>query len=94
VNTFLYELLDVLKVAQHSFVEVLLSVSNVDLVCHLTSDLVDDNWNSTNACILTFACASRVSAVVVHWLASSRGLVQTSPSGWGSNGTPWRFETT
>jgi hypothetical protein len=34
-------------VAHHSFLEVLLSFPNVDLVHHLTSDLVvDDNRNS------------------------------------------------
>jgi hypothetical protein len=62
VDFLLHELLDVLKVACHSFLEVLLSVS--DIVRHLTSDLVDDDWNSTNA-VLTFACASGVSAVAV-----------------------------
>jgi hypothetical protein len=65
VDSFVHELLDVLKVARHSFLEVLLSASDVDLVRHLTSDLVDDDRNSTNASVLTFARASGVSAVAV-----------------------------
>jgi hypothetical protein len=65
VDSLFHELLDVLEVAHHSFLEILLSTSDVNLVCHLASDLVDDNQNSTNASVLTFASASGVSAVAV-----------------------------
>jgi hypothetical protein len=52
-------------VACHSFLEILLSASDVDLVRHLTSDLVDDNQNSVNASVLSFSGALGVSAVAV-----------------------------
>jgi hypothetical protein len=65
MDSLFHELFDVLEVAHHSFLEILLSVSNVNLVRHLASDLVDDNQNSANAPILTVSGASGVSAVVV-----------------------------
>jgi hypothetical protein len=63
VDSFLHELIVILKVACHSFLEVLLSVANVELIHHPSSNLVDSHWNSTNVSVLTFACASGVYAV-------------------------------
>jgi hypothetical protein len=65
VDSLIHELFDVLEAARHSFLEILLSVSDVIIVCHLASDLVDDNPNSENASLLTFSGASGVSAVAV-----------------------------
>jgi hypothetical protein len=103
VDSLFHELFDVLEVAHHSFLEVLLSVSGINIVHHLTSDLVDDNRNSANASILTFSGASGVSAVAVadfktHQLNSfgnffDRDLQQTSLSGWESDDMTWRFTT-
>jgi hypothetical protein len=52
VDSFLQQLLEVLKVASHSVLEVLLSVSNICLVHHLTSNLADDDWKYAYASVL------------------------------------------
>jgi hypothetical protein len=55
----------VLKVACHSLFEILLHVPDVYLVCHLTSDLVDDDRDPTCFSALAFASPSGVSAIAV-----------------------------
>jgi hypothetical protein len=63
MESLFHELLDVLEVTHHSFLENFPSVSDANLVRHLASDLVDDDRNSANPSIPSFASASGVSAV-------------------------------
>jgi hypothetical protein len=42
-------------VAFHSYFKVLLHVADVDLVCHLAGNPVDDDWHSAKPSILTLA---------------------------------------
>jgi hypothetical protein len=61
VDSFLRQFLDILKVTSHSYLELLLPVSDVDFACHLASDLVDDDRNSAYASVLTLARSSAAS---------------------------------
>jgi hypothetical protein len=69
VDCFLHKFLQVLQMACHLLLEVMLCVSHADLICHLTSDLVDDGWNSANSSMLAFASPlSGISAVAISYL--------------------------
>ncbi len=58
-----------LEVSCHSLLKVLLHVPDVDLVCHLASNLVDYDQNPVYSSILALACSSGgVSAVAVLYL--------------------------
>jgi hypothetical protein len=45
----------------------LLGVANVDLVCHLAGNHVDDNGHYAKNSILTLACSSASSAIAVPY---------------------------
>jgi hypothetical protein len=51
--------------ACHLFLEIMLRISDIDLILHLTSDLVDNDRNSANSSILAFARTSGISAVII-----------------------------
>jgi hypothetical protein len=69
VGSLLHELLAILEVSCHLLLDVLLRVSDVDLVLHLASNLVDDDRNPVYSSILALACSSAgVSAVAVSYL--------------------------
>ncbi len=66
-NSLLHEFLHILEVACHSFLEVLLSVPDVDLVCHLAGNPVDDDRHSAKTSVLTLAWSSASSTVAVPY---------------------------
>ena len=68
MEPFLQQSLEILKVTSHYVYKMLLHVSNVDLVCHLASPLVNDNWNSAYASVLTLVGSSASSAFAVSHL--------------------------
>jgi hypothetical protein len=61
MDSLFHEILNILEVPRHSFLEILLTVSDLNPVQHLAMDLVEDDQNSANASILTFASVSGVS---------------------------------
>jgi pterin-4a-carbinolamine dehydratase len=66
VNSFLHQLFDILKVAHHPLLEVLLSVPDLNLVRHLTSDLVDNDQNSAHVSILALSISFDILKVAHH----------------------------
>ena len=72
MDSFLHQFLDVLKVAFHSHFEVLLRVSDVDLIHHLVGNPVDDDWHSAKPSILTLAWSSASSAVAIPYFEVHR----------------------
>jgi hypothetical protein len=65
MDSFLRKCLHVLEMACHLFLEIMLRISDIDLILHLTSDLVDNDRNSANSSILAFARTSGISAVII-----------------------------
>jgi hypothetical protein len=49
--------------ARHPLLEALLSVPNINLVCHLTSDLIDDNRDPAHISVLALSISPGVYAV-------------------------------
>ncbi len=64
-DSLLHESLDVLEVACHPLLEVLLRIPDVDLICHVASNFVNDYRYSTHSSILALASTSGISAVAI-----------------------------
>jgi hypothetical protein len=58
VKSFFLQLFDILEVTSHPVFEVLMHISTVDIICHLTSDFVDDYRYSTDTAILVLASSA------------------------------------